>query len=84
MDNFVCDKCGLCCQNLDKNSLYKDLDDGTGVCIHYDKETHLCKIYDSRPVKCNIEKAYYEFDFDMPYSEYMELNYEACRKLKGV
>lgn len=36
------------------------------------------------PVKCNIEKAYYEFGFDMPYSEYLELNYEACRKLKEV
>lgn len=33
MKDFECDKCGLCCMNLNKSSLYDDLNDGTGVCI---------------------------------------------------
>ena len=82
MGDFRCDKCGLCCQNLKNNPLYSDLDDGTGVCIYYDRATHLCTIYDHRPIKCNVEKAYAEYGFEMPYEEYVELNYEACRKLK--
>ena len=82
MDEFKCDKCGLCCQNLKNNPLYSDLDDGTGVCIYYEKTTHLCSIYTNRPVKCDIKRAYYEFGFKMPYEEYLKLNYDACKKLK--
>ena len=82
MAKFLCDKCGLCCQNLQGNPIYNDLDDGTGVCVHYHKDTHLCKIYENRPVKCNVEKAYSEFGFEMSYDEYLKLNYEACGKLK--
>ena len=82
MDDFMCDKCGLCCQNLAGNPLYEDLHDGDGICRYYDTKTHLCSIYDNRPIKCNIKKAYFEFGFDIPYSEYLSLNYQACNALK--
>ena len=84
MTEFKCDKCGLCCQNLHNNPLYSDLDDGTGVCIHYDRDTHLCKIYENRPTKCNVEKAYTALGFEISYEEYLALNYDACRKLTAA
>ena len=41
---FKCDRCGLCCQNLSKSSLYGDLNDGTGVCRYFDRKSNLCKL----------------------------------------
>ena len=83
MDDFICDKCGLCCQNLNNNPLYDDLHDGNGICRYYDIHTHLCTIYDHRPIKCNVKEAYKAFNFKMSYTDYLKINYEACRKLKG-
>ena len=80
---FNCDKCGLCCQNLHRSELYNDLNDGNGVCIYYDKDTHLCKIYDKRPDKCNVKKYYSNVKKQYTYDEYLELNYESCKRLKG-
>lgn len=83
MNDFECDKCGLCCMNLNKSSLYDDLNDGTGVCIFFDKINKLCKIYETRPLKCNVKLAYKKlFKYYMPYEEYLQLNYEMCKKLK--
>lgn len=80
---FKCDRCGLCCQNLGKSPLYADLDDGTGVCRFLDRKSNLCKIYENRPVKCNVEKSYAFFADAMSYDEYLKLNHEACLMLKG-
>lgn len=80
---FRCDKCGLCCQNLNRSSLYDDLNDGNGVCVYYDKMTHLCRIYNERPDKCNIQKAYKFFSDIYTYDEYLQLNYMSCKVLKG-
>lgn len=82
-DVFRCDKCGLCCQNLNHSSLYDDLNDGNGVCVYYDKKTHLCRIYNERPEKCNIQKAYNFFSDIYTYDEYLQLNYLSCKVLKG-
>lgn len=83
MPDFECDRCGLCCQNLKGNSLYKDLHDGDGICRYYDQESHLCTIYDRRPIKCNTKLAYIEFFSFMSYEDYLSHNYEACKILKG-
>lgn len=79
---FVCDKCGICCQSLKGAELYKDLDDGTGVCRYFDKTTKLCTIYDHRPEKCSVEKMYKYFADRYSYDEYIQLNMESCKKLK--
>ena len=81
-EHFVCDKCGLCCENLGMSQDYNDLNDGTGTCRFFDKETRLCTIYENRPKKSNIEASYYRFKKQYTYDEYLELNYEACRVLK--
>ena len=82
MVEFRCDRCGLCCQNLQMNEEYSDLDDGTGVCIYYDWKNHLCTIYDNRPEKCNVAKGYDLFAKEMLYEEYLDINYQVCKMLK--
>ena len=83
IERFVCDKCGMCCENLALSEEYADLNDGSGVCKYFDKDTRLCSIYEERPDKCNVEKCYHQFSEQYTYSEYLEKNYEACRLLKG-
>lgn len=79
---FKCDKCGLCCQNLNLNSLYDDLNDGTGTCKYYDRESKLCTIYDRRPEKCNVVAMYKYFSGVLSYEDYIKMNIEVCEKLK--
>lgn len=79
---FPCDRCGLCCEHLSGIELYQDLDDGTGVCMYFDKKSRLCKIYDRRPEKCNINLGYELFQKQMTYEEYYQANIQGCQKLK--
>ena len=83
MEAFKCDKCGKCCENLNLSADYDDLNDGMGVCIYYDRETHLCTIYENRPDKCNVIKSYKSLMDKMSIDEYFELNYMSCKILKG-
>lgn len=79
---FPCDRCGLCCKNLKDISLYADLNRGDGICRFLDETSNLCKIYQERPTKCNVIKSYTYFANQMEYEAYIELNMEACMKLK--
>lgn len=79
---FVCDKCGLCCQSLKGHELYKDLDDGTGICKYFDKTTNLCNIYCYRPEKCNVEAMYKYFADKLTFNEWINLNIISCQELK--
>ena len=81
-ENFPCDRCGLCCEHLPNIELYQDLNNGQGVCKYFDISTRLCKIYDKRPQKCNINSEYVWFEHLMSYEEYIKLNINACKKLK--
>ena len=80
---FICDCCGLCCMNLDKSSIYDDLNRGDGICVYFNEKTKLCTIYDNRPDKCNVDKIYELLYSDkLSKEDYYKLNYEACKKLK--
>lgn len=80
---YECKKCGKCCSNLDKSLLYSDLDRGDGKCKHYDEITHLCTIYEERPLKCNVDRMYEVFFQDkMTREEYYKQNHIACNSLK--
>lgn len=81
-EKFPCDKCGLCCRNLEKSPIYEDLHDGSGICKHLDTDTNLCTIYAKRPEKCNIIASYKYFEDTLIFDEYIELNINACEKLK--
>lgn len=78
---FQCEKCGACCRNLDKSSIYAELDSGGGVCKYL--KGNQCSIYNDRPLLCRIDECYDVF-FKDQYSleEYYELNYQVCKKLK--
>jgi len=82
--DFPCNQCGNCCTHLAGNALYADLDDGTGVCRYFDTDTRLCKIYNIRPLKCNVKKSYAFFAQQMSWEEYVRKNKMACEKLKRM
>jgi len=78
---YECDKCGTCCRNLNKSTIYKDLDRGDGTCKYL--EGNLCSIYFNRPKFCRIDECYYDFfQSDISLEEYYRLNHESCNNLK--
>ncbi len=80
---FKCDCCGVCCMNLYMSTLYSDLDRGDGICQHFDTNTLLCSVYDSRPDICNVDKTYERYYKDkLSREQYYELNYKVCKLLK--
>ena len=80
---FSCDRCGLCCQSVGMSEAYRDLDRGDGVCRYYDDKSHLCNIYETRPLRCNIGAYYDAFLRDsVPRDIYDQMNAAACQKLK--
>lgn len=79
---FPCDRCGMCCCNLKKSPLYQDLDRGDGVCLHFNEQTRLCRIYSHRPKKCNVEGMYRYFSNQMSWEEYVQLNRIECKKMQ--
>ena len=82
---FECSRCGACCQSIAGVEGYENLDDGTGACKLFDKETKLCTVYDKRPTLCNVEKAYDEIFHDqMSWEEWLQANYDGCRQLREL
>lgn len=82
---FICNKCGLCCMKVNNSSIYAELDRGDGICKYLDEKTKLCKIYNNRPILCNIDKMYEQFFYKkLSKEDYYKLNYEACKKIKKL
>lgn len=80
---FKCDKCGQCCRNLDKSSVYAELHNGDGICKYLDG--NLCSIYSTRPILCRVDKSYeLYFKNIMTRDKYEELNHEVCIILKKI
>lgn len=78
---FECDACGQCCRNLDKSSIYSELDRGDGICKYL--VGNLCSIYENRPLICRVDESYdIFFKENMRKEEYYRLNCEACIRLK--
>ncbi len=64
---------------------YKHLDRGDGVCLHFDVETNLCSIYETRPVICRIDESYELFFKDqMTLEQFYAINYKSCDMLKRL
>ncbi|MGL5098495.1 MAG: YkgJ family cysteine cluster protein [Fusobacteriaceae bacterium] len=80
---FDCDKCGICCKNLNKNEIYATLNRGDGICKNLDEHKNLCKIYNERPLLCNVVEAYKKlFSGSLSYEKYEKLNKESCKILR--
>lgn len=82
IEKYPCNSCGICCTELNKSRLYEPMHNGDGICFHFCTETKKCKIYDSRPIICNINAFFERYITDMSYIEYKKLNLENCRKLQ--
>lgn len=79
---FPCTKCGLCCKNVGRNSLYKDLDRGDGICKNL-TNTMSCSVYEDRPLLCRIDDAFDKiFAVHLSRKKYYELNVQVCYKLQ--
>jgi Fe-S-cluster containining protein len=65
--SFPCTACGACCTSIsqipralaDTDLLVGTLgnlkDRGDGTCVHYDEDTKRCRIYEGRPLVCQVE-----------------------------
>ena len=62
---FPCSNCGLCCQNISTVNELKEFDLGNGVCKYFDFESKGCKIYETRPDICSVDKM-----FEIKYNKY--------------
>ena len=80
---FPCTRCGACCRNLGKSSLFSQLDRGDGVCRHLDVNTNLCQIYETRPKICRVSDMFGAFEDRLTWGEYVALNQQACRELQA-
>lgn len=83
INNFPCDKCGLCCKRVGIAADTAFLDRGDGVCKHYCDKTKLCLIYAERPLVCRVNDYYMRFLVEkMTWADYVGLNVEMCRLIK--
>ncbi|WP_399553544.1 YkgJ family cysteine cluster protein [uncultured Veillonella sp.] len=78
---FSCDKCGLCCRNIDRIPELKTFHNGNGICKFL--INNKCSIYDRRPLICNVDRIYEKF-FRTSYTleEFYKLNHQVCMMLK--
>ncbi|PJG83341.1 YkgJ family cysteine cluster protein [Caviibacterium pharyngocola] len=79
---FPCTACGKCCQRVNNSEQTAFLDRGDGVCKHFDMETKLCSIYETRPLVCRVED-YYKAHLAHLYSwdDFVEMNIQICNRL---
>ena len=85
MLQFICDCCGLCCRHISGIKPLQDFDIGNGVCKFLDTATNRCRIYETRPDVCDVERGYKKY-FSAMYTEeeYLQLNYDACAYFKQI
>ena len=80
--SFPCIACGKCCWNIGNNTEAAYLDRGDGTCRHLDELSNSCKIYEHRPIFCRVEHYYDVYLREkLPWSEYVRINLEICKKL---
>lgn len=78
---FPCTRCGLCCQHLELNLLYAELNRGDGVCKHYDSNLRGCSIYYARPALCRVDENYIIFAEKLSITDYYAANLQVCQAL---
>ncbi len=78
--SFKCNQCGECCRNIGGVELYKDLDNGNGVCKYL--VGNLCSIYNERPILCRVDESYELFFKHIDKEDYYNANYAVCKLLK--
>lgn len=78
---FECSCCGECCRRLGVLHWAKNMIDLKGVCKYLNQENNLCRIYERRPIFCNVDAYYDKYLSDkISRTEYYRLNKEMCDK----
>jgi uncharacterized protein len=91
-------QCGACCHldpvdrpDLDQYlppvelELYLSLVGADGWCIHYDRATRECRIYEDRPRFCRVEPAVFQELYDIEPSELNDFAIDCChQQIEGV
>lgn len=81
---FPCTQCGACCRHVHLADETKFLDRGDGICHHYDIDSKLCSIYETRPLICQVEKQFQlNYQDRFKWNEFIEINQAACRLLEN-
>lgn len=81
---FDCTRCGECCRRLGRLEIAKNMVNADGVCLYLNQETNLCRIYEHRPIFCNVDAYYDKYLTDtMTREEYYALNKEICDKFRN-
>lgn len=84
LSNFPCYRCGACCRQVHLSEQTAFLDRGDNVCLHFDDQSRLCRIYDNRPLVCQIQNYYKAHLADQfSWEEFVKLNLEACHQLEA-
>ena len=80
--SFPCISCGLCCRFSKCVSELQSLQNEKQVCCNFDVKTNKCRIYQSRPLICNIDEMYNQkYSHQMTKKEFYLANLEICYKL---
>ena len=80
--HFYCIECGLCCQYSYLIPELKILQDEHNICRNFDEKTKKCRIYQSRPLICNIYEMYKQkYSHQMTKKEFYLANLSVCYKL---
>ena len=74
---FLCSKCGACCRRAGLLGLMPQREDG--ACINLDTD-NTCKIYDTRPDFCRVEKMAEKNKDTMSKLLYFELSNSICNE----
>lgn len=79
---YPCKKCGNCCRSISYTKWGRLLVNEKGICKYLDEKTNLCKIYNKRPIFCNVDEYYKKyFVGKMTIEEYYEMNLQSCKVL---
>ena len=82
MKQFPCIECGLCCCMSGQVKELASLLNEEKVCKYYDPKTKHCRIYERRPLICNVGAMYDAyFKNVMSEKEYLLANLESCYRL---
>ena len=77
--DFPCTKCGACCRRAHLVKDFKYSNKIKGGCIYLNE--NLCKIYDSRPLICNMAEVKNLIFPNISQKEYYRISGEICNDL---
>jgi Fe-S-cluster containining protein len=81
IEQFPCNQCGLCCQNIGQIEELRAFDRGDGTCKYLIDKT--CSIYANRPDICRVDLMFERYFAEFYDREtYYQKNLEICKQLQ--